>query len=102
MCATSQIEFTLAWPVGFDYTAVQGRREQELPAQGLPVLDIIDRQALGGDALALSTARAGPSALRQVLPVKPHTQQVEAAGASVTQSQGTVVWMMHLQVETGC
>lgn len=44
-------------------------RSGSIPAQGLPVFDIINCQALGGDALALSTARAGPSALRQILPV---------------------------------
>ena len=67
------------------------------PSQGLSVLDIIYSEALGGDALPLSTSRAGPGALRQVLPVQPHAQQVEAAGAAVTQRQGAVVGVVHLQ-----
>ena len=51
---------------------------------GLPVLDVIHSEALGGQALALGTARAGPVALRQLLPLQPHAQQVEAARAVVT------------------
>lgn len=69
----------------------------DIPSQGLPGLDIIYSEAFGGDALLLSAAGAGPRALRKVLPVQAHAQQVEAAGTCVTQCQWTVFWVMRLQ-----
>ena len=63
---------------------------------GLSVLDIVHSEALGGDALALGTAGAGPVPFSQVLPLHPHAQQVEAARAAVTQRQGTALGMVHL------
>lgn len=66
-------------------------------AGSLPVLDIVHGEALGGDTLALGAAGAGPVPLRQLLPLHPHAQQVEAAGAAVTQGQGAPLWMVHLK-----
>ena len=52
---------------------------------GLPVLDIVHGEALGGQPFALSTAGARPVALWQLFPLQAHAQQVEAPGTAVTQ-----------------
>ena len=73
------------------------RRNAPAASSGLPVLDFIHSEALGGQALALSTAGAGPVPLRQLLPLQAHAQQVEAARAGVTQGQGAALWVVHLK-----
>ena len=60
--AGRQADRQTGWQWGRQADALAYRHEGNAPAtsRGLPVLDFIYRQALGGQALALSTAWTGP------------------------------------------